>query len=58
MDEIMEIAEKLAEQVGDGSMGLPKGLWEAVVAMPKAEQEESMLKVEAGGRGSRGCRLL
>ncbi len=40
MDEIMEIAEKLAEQVGDGSIGLPISLWEAVMAMSEAEQEK------------------
>ena len=44
MDEIEEIAQKLAEQVGDGSMGLPAFLHQAVMAMPEAEQE----KVEDG----------
>ena len=38
-EEIKKIADNLAKQVGDGSMGLPVGLWEAVKAMPERYTE-------------------
>lgn len=45
MDEIEETAQKLVEQVGDGSMGLPAFLREAVIAMPpEAEQERERVE--------------
>ena len=38
-EEIKKIADNLAKQVGDGSMGLPIELREAVIAMPERYKE-------------------
>ena len=52
-EEIKKIADNLVKQVGDGSMGLPMELREAVMAMPERYTEGGLRKRRNPPRGGR-----